>query len=284
MRIIDAFTFLNEDDLVKVRLEYLNELVTDFIIIESNMTWRHQPNKPYFKKILRDLPEHIRSKIHYVKATWPQEWLEDAQGVEEKWVENGTREHAFYELQKFADPEDWVIMNDLDEFWEVEKWQEAVDLYNQHGQIVWNHENRTCFVDWVTPGIPRWPGSKMAKFKDINSMAEFYCSKPKALRGWAEGEKTLFYPITAGWHFTKMGDAATKAKAMGSIREWRTWEPKINKTPEQAAREIFEGRGWNTVAKKGKMKAQIGDVKNISPKLLVLLEQYEIFWSNGITP
>jgi len=38
------------------------------------------------------------------------------------------------------------------------------------------------------------------------------------------------------------------------------------------------------VAKKGKMKAQIGDVKNISPKLLVLLEQYEIFWSNGITP
>lgn len=284
MRIIDAFTFLNEDDLVKVRFEYLDELVTDFIVIESNMTWRHQPNTPYFKNILKTLPNHIRNKIHYVEAVWPKEWLEDAKGVRCKWVENGTREKVMDELKKFAEPDDWVIMNDLDEFWEVEKWEQAVNLYNQHGQIVWNHENRTCFVDWITPGIPRWPGSKMAKFKDITTISDFYCSKNKALRGWTEGEKTLFYPITGGWHFTKMGDAATKARSMGSIREWRTWEPKINKSPEEAAREIFEGRGWNTVAKKGKMRATYGGTNNLSPKLLELLKRTDVFWSKDIQP
>lgn len=284
MRIIDAFTFLNEVDLVKARFEYLHEKVTDFIVVESNQTWRHQKNKPFFDKVLKHLPDHIKNKIHYVVASWPDSWLEDAQGVQEKWVENGTREHALYEMKKWADPEDWVIMNDLDEFWEVEKWQEAVDLYNTHGQIVWNHENRTCFVDWHTPGIPRWPGSKMAKFKDINTMAEFYCSKNKALRGWSEGQKTLFYPIDGGWHFTKMGDAETKAKSMGSIREWRTWEPKINKSPEEAAREIMFGKGWNSVAKKGKMKAAYKGEEGLSPKILQVLKPVDIFWSKGLKP
>ena len=33
MKIIDAFTFLNEVDLVKARLEYYNDIVTDFVII-----------------------------------------------------------------------------------------------------------------------------------------------------------------------------------------------------------------------------------------------------------
>ena len=36
MRVIDAFTFLNEVDLVKARFEYLNDIVTDFIVVESN--------------------------------------------------------------------------------------------------------------------------------------------------------------------------------------------------------------------------------------------------------
>jgi hypothetical protein len=285
MRVIDAFTFLNEVDLVKARFEYLNDVVTDFIVVESNQTWRHQPNRPFFAEIIPTLPADIQAKIHYVVATWPDEWLNDADGVQEKWVENGTREMALTEMQKWADPEDWVIMNDLDEFWEIELWEEACEAYHVHGQVVWNHENRTCFVDWITPGIPRWPGSKMAKFKDITTMAEFYCSKNKALR-FVEGktEKTLFHPVTGGWHFTKMGDAETKAKSMGSIREWRTWEPKIGKTPEQAAADIMSGSGWNTVAKKGKMRAEADGGAGLTPRILGILKRINIFWSNGINP
>jgi len=284
MRIIDAFTFLNEVDLVKARLEYLNNIVTDFVIVESNQTWRHQRNTPFFHQVLETLPDEIKNKIHYVVAEWPDNWLEDADGVQEKWVENGTRELALTEMQKWASPDDWVIMNDLDEFWDPEKWNYAVEQYHAHGQIVWVHENRTCFVDWITPGIPRWPGSKMAKFKDITTMDEFYCSKNKALRGQSEGLKTLFHPVEGGWHFTKMGDAETKAKSMGSIREWRTWEPKIGKTPTEAAAAIMTGAGWNTVAKKGKMRAIADGGKGLTPKILKILEKTEIFWSKGIQP
>ncbi len=283
-KIIDAFTFLNEIDLVKARLEYYNDIVTDFVIIESNQTWRHQKNQTFFHTILDSLPLDMKKKIHYVVKVWPNEWLNDAQGVQEKWVENGTREQALIEIKKFANNEDWVIMNDLDEFWDKDKFTLATEEYLKNGQLVWVHSNRQCFVDWHTPAMPTWPGSKMAKLKDIKTMAEFYCSKNKALRIKAPGQRSLFYPMHGGWHFGKMGDMLTKAKSIGSIREWRSWETKIGKTPEQAAHEIFYGKGWNSVVKKGKQKTEFCGENGIPHELSKILKKTDIFWSNGLKP
>ena len=283
-KIIDAFTFLNEIDLVKARLEYYNDIVTDFVIIESNQTWRHQKNQTFFHEILDVLPEEIKNKIHYTVCKWPDAWLDDSEGVQAKWVENGTREQALIEIKKFAGPDDWVIMNDLDEFWDKAKFQSAIEEYNQHGQVVWVHSNRQCFIDWYTPAIPEWPGSKMAKLKDISTMGEFYCSKNKALKVKTLGQKTLFHPVKGGWHFTKLGDLVTKAKSIGSIREWRTWGTKIGKTPEEVAHAIFNGQGWNTVVKKGKQKAAYCGEDGIPIELLNILKKTKIFWANGLKP
>jgi hypothetical protein len=285
MKIIDAFTFLNEVELVKARLEYLNEYVTDFIIVESNQTWRHQRNEPFFESIIPTLPQDIQNKIHHVIAQWPDEWLEDPNGVQEKWVENGTREHAFYEMQKFASADDTVFMSDLDEFWDPEKLNDAITEYNKNGQLVWLHDNRVCFVDWETESLRQWPGTKMGTFKDIESMETFYCSKNKATRiDPGKHDKPLFYSFEGGWHFSKMGDEATKAKLMGSIREWRTWETKIGMTAEQAAREIFEGGGWNNVTKKKKIRAVPVGVKGLTEKIIPILSKYDILWSKGRLP
>jgi len=276
MRIIDAFTFLNEVELVKARLEYLNDIVTDFIIIESNQTWRHQPNTPIFADVIPTLPADIQAKIHHVVAKWPDEWLEDANGVQGKWVENGTREQALVEMRKWADPEDWVIMNDLDEFWDPARWETAKEEYNKYGKLVWMQNNRVCFVDWETLGFPEWPGSKMGKLKDITSMAEFYCSKNKG--------PFIFHCFSGGWHFSKMGDEQTKAKLMGSIREWRTWETKIGMTAEQAAHEIFHGGGWNRVTKKKKIGGNPVGTKGLTPGVVDVLKKYPVLWSDGRLP
>ncbi len=276
MRIIDAFTFLNEVELVKSRLEYLNDYVTDFVVVESPLTWRHQKNTPFFADVIPTLPADIQKKIHHVVAQWPEDWYENEQGVNEKWVENGTRELALVEMKKFADPEDWVIMNDLDEFWDPEKWKSAVREYEQYGKIVWMQNNRVCFVDWETLGFPSWPGSKMGKLKDITSMAEFYCSKNKG--------PFIFHCFEGGWHFSKMGDEKTKAKLMGSIREWRTWETKIGMTADQAAHEIFHGGGWNRVTKKKKIGGNPVGIKGLTPKVIDILKQYPVLWSDGRLP
>ena len=36
--IVDAFTFLNEKELVELRIKYLNELVDCFLIVEADVT------------------------------------------------------------------------------------------------------------------------------------------------------------------------------------------------------------------------------------------------------
>lgn len=275
-RVIDAFTYLNEEELVRCRLEYLKDVVTDFIVIESNLTWRHKPTEPTFHRILETLPEEIKSKVHHVVVNWPDSWIDDEQGVNEKWVENGTREHAYLEIHKWADPDDWFIMNDLDEFWDPSKWDQACEAYKQHGQIAWVQDNRVCFVDWQTLGVREWPGSKQARVKDVKSIADFYCSKNKSLG--------MFHGFVGGWHFSKMGDEATKAKLMGAIREWRTWETKIGMTADQAAKEIFSGGGWNRVSKKKKTYSIPVGNEGLPPALLALLKQYPVLWSNGRLP
>lgn len=281
-RIIDAFTFLNEVDLVKARLEYLNDVVTDFVIIESNLTWRNETNIPFFKTIYDTLPNKIKHKIHHKVISWPVELTNNIESRDTKEVENGTRQEMLNEIRKFAGDTDWVFVSDLDEFWDKDKLKDAIELYNNNGKVCWLQDNRTCFVDWTTPGYPEWPGTKMAKLKDITRMIEFYVSKNKSLR--VNKGRTLFTPIKGGWHFTKMGDEQTKAKSMQSIQEWTTWETKINKTAEEAAYEIFKGSGWNRVAKKGKMKAKFTGTKGISKELIAILKKTNIFWSNGLKP
>ena len=36
--IVDAFTFLNEKELVELRIKYLNDVVDCFLIVEANVT------------------------------------------------------------------------------------------------------------------------------------------------------------------------------------------------------------------------------------------------------
>jgi len=44
MKIYDYFTFFNEIDLLKIRLEYLYDYVDKFVISESNLTFSGQKN------------------------------------------------------------------------------------------------------------------------------------------------------------------------------------------------------------------------------------------------
>ena len=68
MKVIDAFTFYNEFDILQLRLDYLNDIVDYFIIAESNYTHSGQLKPYYLQEIIDQIPENIRKKIisiHY---------------------------------------------------------------------------------------------------------------------------------------------------------------------------------------------------------------------------
>ena len=67
MKVIDSFTFFNEFDMLKLRLDYLNDVVDHFIISESNYTHSGKLKPYYLDEIWNDIPKEIQNKITRLK-------------------------------------------------------------------------------------------------------------------------------------------------------------------------------------------------------------------------
>ena len=63
--IVDAFTFLNEKELVELRIKYLNELVDCFLIVEADVTHTGKEKKWNFSELLNNnLKENYNTSIN----------------------------------------------------------------------------------------------------------------------------------------------------------------------------------------------------------------------------
>ena len=63
--IVDAFTFLNEKELVELRIKYLNELVDCFLIVEADVTHTGKEKKWNFSELLNNNLKEFSHKIQY---------------------------------------------------------------------------------------------------------------------------------------------------------------------------------------------------------------------------
>ena len=70
MKVIDSFIFFNEINMLKLRLNYLNDVVDYFLISESNYTFSGNPKPYYLDEILKELPDDITNKIIRIKYEW----------------------------------------------------------------------------------------------------------------------------------------------------------------------------------------------------------------------
>lgn len=109
-KIIDAFLFFNEFNLLKLRLGYLNDVVDHFIICECNHTHSSIPKPYYFDEIINDIPENIRKKIIRVKYE-----VDGRYYYNDSWrLENEQRDFIGKNLSQFS-PNDLIMISDVDE-------------------------------------------------------------------------------------------------------------------------------------------------------------------------
>ena len=126
--IVDAFTFLNEKELVELRVKYLNEVVDQFLIVEADVTHTGKQKKWNFPEILNGKLKEFSHKIQYhqmnvdlVKAeaekspnykggTWGRSWK----------VENMQRNYIRNSCKNFS-AKDTILISDLDEIPSKEK-------------------------------------------------------------------------------------------------------------------------------------------------------------------
>ena len=67
--IYDCFTFFNEIELLKIRMNILNDVVDKFVIVEADKTLRGVPKAFNFEKIKSEFDNEYPDKIIYIKAT-----------------------------------------------------------------------------------------------------------------------------------------------------------------------------------------------------------------------
>jgi|LauGreDrversion4_2_1035121.scaffolds.fasta_scaffold00927_14 beta-1,4-mannosyl-glycoprotein beta-1,4-N-acetylglucosaminyltransferase len=114
-KIVDAFTFYNEIQLLSYRLHLLYDVVDVFIIVEANHTFMGTPKTSLFQEQVH-LFEKFKSKIvHVIVDNLPCLPPDVSKG--EQWLnEKHQRNCIDVGLQQLAlDKEDFIVITDLDE-------------------------------------------------------------------------------------------------------------------------------------------------------------------------
>ena len=136
--IYEFFSFYNEFDMLELKLQEHAPHVDQFVITESNRTY-NQIDKPYRLEQQWQRYSKWHNKIKYLKF--------DANGLEAGWpTEYAQREHG--PQQSNFQPEDIIVISDLDEILRPQDWQWLSDnIHNGSREIIFEMETYWCYAD-----------------------------------------------------------------------------------------------------------------------------------------
>lgn len=182
--IVDAFTFYNEIDMLKLRLEYLDPFVDYFVIVESTLTHRGDPKELYFQNNTSEFEKWADKIIHVI--------VEDNPGGADPWLrENHQRNCIIRGLDRFND-DDIVMISDVDEIPNVKAIQNNTQTYSLD-MITFNYS-----LNFIQT-FERWFGTVVTHKRDIVEHGAQYFR-----------DRRSRFPVLefAGWHFTSFGDTS----------------------------------------------------------------------------
>ena len=217
MKIYDCFQFFDEEMLLNLRLNILDKYVDKFVITEA--TYMHN-GKP--KKLNFDIKKYNRFKdkiIYIVVDRQPPDLFRikesdkdsnDTRG--QKLVLNGykrdnyQRQMAQKSLENI-DPEDWVIINDIDEIPNLKN----LNLNEiKKKLIIFKQKIFYYKFNLLYPNVP-WFGSRACKKKNFISPQWLRNTKHKKYPLWRldimfskKKYNNIFYVANGGWHFTNI--------------------------------------------------------------------------------
>lgn len=189
-KVIDAFNFFNEFDLLKIRLNYLNEVVDYFLICECSHTFTAKPKPYYLDEIIDELDDEIRKKIIRIKYE-----VDGRNYYNDQWrLEHEQRNFISQNLRNFS-PDDVIMIGDADEIPRKEKLKKVFSDWNHDSLFVLKCDafiyNFNTFID------NNWHATV------ISSVKECFEKGSQTLRD----ERTKLNEIqNGGWHFTYFGD------------------------------------------------------------------------------
>ena len=216
-KIYDVFTFFNEIDLLKLRLEMLGPYVDKFVIIECVETFSGKPKPLYFeenKHLFKDYEDKI---IHHVTYDPPTSFEDLRNRVLDPNVDELTKQiciqaltstnvpagelhwlKEFYQKENIRralvglEDDDICFVGDLDEYWDTDLDYSVIDnesIYKLRQIVYVGYFNNRSSEEWA--------GTTLTRYKNIkNSCLNHIRTKSKT---------EYIYVSDAGWHLSFMG-------------------------------------------------------------------------------
>ena len=200
--IVDAVTFLNEKELVELRVKYLGDIVDRFLVVEADVTHTGKKKKWNFPEILNNNLKEFSHKIQYYQmkvdlkkaekekspnykgGTWGRSWK----------VESMQRNFIKEACKKFSSS-DVVIISDLDEIPSKQKLSfiKSCD-FKVVAPVALEQESFHLNCNFLE--LERWVGS-VAVTKELIDRYE-----PQTFR---DLRKRISRLTNAGWSFSSFG-------------------------------------------------------------------------------
>lgn len=208
MKVIDSFMFFNEFDILKLRLNYLNDVVDYFIISESNYTHSGKSKPYYLDDIIQELPNEIVNKIIRIKyepdiTQFSLNKKPDCCDLENDFwrLERTQRNNITNYLADFS-PNDLLMVSDVDEIPRKETVKEYKEIFENYcgnalpDDFMFRCMMMSFYYNFNTYCGDRWCGTTIST---VNNARQKSCDYFR--------NGTDFYPIEdGGYHFSTLGD------------------------------------------------------------------------------
>jgi len=207
--------FCDEEMLLDIRLNTLNKFVDKFIIVESKFT--HSGKK---RDLIFDINkfQKFKDKINYLvvenlpKGIEPINTYDDERTKETKVILNACKRendhrNRILDLLKSAEPNDQVIISDVDEIPNLEK----VNFNSIRNKIILFNQKMFYYKFNLILENMNWHGSKSCKMKNLISPQWLREVKDKKYPFWRidtffskKKYSDIFFVQEGGWHFTNI--------------------------------------------------------------------------------
>jgi beta-1,4-mannosyl-glycoprotein beta-1,4-N-acetylglucosaminyltransferase len=209
MKIYDCFTFFNELELLELRLMTLNDIVDYFVIVEADR--KHSgPPKEFILEKNKDLFQKYIHKIRYVKVSLPDHNPTNA------WPNENFQRNAIMRGIQDADPEDYIMISDLDEIPNPDGVMDAIEN-KKWEQFILEQKLTYYYVNNLN-GL-NWHGTVVIKKKLLKTPQ--YCRD-------IERRNPPRVVLNGGWHYSFIGDVDKIKTKLESYAETQTNNPEIN--------------------------------------------------------
>ena len=212
--LVDSFIFFNERELVNLRINYLNELIDCFVVVEANITHQGKKKEWNFPNILKSDLKEFSNKIQYhqveidpEKIKNEESWIiEDIKGDDAWRIENFQRNYIQTACKNFSD-EDILIISDVDEIPSKTKIEfiKTCD-FKKIAPIAF--EQHLFHIDCNFLKLEKWRGSIATTMKISNLLSPH---KHRRLRN------KISRLSDSGWSFSSFGGSLRVKEKLESI-------------------------------------------------------------------